>query len=110
MAAVALVALIGSAFAVPALQIANSQYPSGSGSSNDIEQQLKLAKERISNSKDSQRYANPAGLNSTSTSNMTGAAGNTTGSNTTAHGSSIHTTNPAAFSTHDSGHSIRNVK
>ncbi|NAL78605.1 hypothetical protein [Nitrososphaera sp. AFS] len=45
--------------------------------------------------------ANPAG------SNMTGAAGNTTGG---AHDSSVHTTNPAAYSTHDSGRSIRNVK
>jgi hypothetical protein len=59
----------------------------------------------------------PAGSNTTSTSNMTGsnttgAAGNTTGSNTTlgTHDSSVHTTNPAAYSTHDSRPSIRNVK
>ena len=48
--------------------------------------------------------------NTTSTSNMTGAAGNTTGA---AHGSSIHTTNPAAYSTHSthsSGPGMRNVK
>jgi hypothetical protein len=42
---------------------------------------------------------NPAGANMTSTSNMTGAAGNTTGSNTTgAAGSSIPTTKPAGCS------------
>ena len=45
--------------------------------------------------------------NMTKGSNMTGAAGNTTGG---ANGSSLHTTNPAAYSTHDSGRSIRNVK
>jgi type IV pilus biogenesis protein CpaD/CtpE len=52
----------------------------------------------------------PAGSNTTSTSNMTGS--NTTGSNTTlgTHDSSVHTTNPAAYSTHDSRPSIRNVK
>ena len=38
---------------------------------------------------------NPSGLNTTSTPNMTGAAGNTTGANTTAHGSEIPTTHPA---------------
>ena len=82
MAAVALVALIGSAFAVPAFQIANAQYPGGGGSSpSSLEQQLKLAKEKISNAK-------PAGVNMTTGSNMTGA-------NTTVHGSSIPTTNPA---------------
>ena len=45
--------------------------------------------------------------NMTTGSNMTRTAGNTTGG---AHDSSIHTTNPAAYSTHDSGRSIRNVK
>jgi hypothetical protein len=45
-------------------------------------------------------------VNNPSGTNMTGAAGNTTA----AHGTSIHTTNPAAYSTHDSGRSIRNVK
>ena len=44
--------------------------------------------------------------NMTRGSNTTGAAGNMTA----AHGTSIHTTNPAAYSTHDSGRSIRNVK
>src|SRR5690242_13481943 len=51
--------------------------------------------------------ANPAGANMTTGSNMTGTAGNTTGG---AHDSSVHTANPAAYSTHDSGRSIRNVK
>jgi|SRR5690242_7022443 hypothetical protein len=51
-----------------------------------------------------------AGANMTTGSNMTGAAGNTSGA---AHGSSIHTTNPAAYSTQStqgSGPSMRNVK
>ena len=42
----------------------------------------------------------PIGANTTSTSNMTGGT----------HDSSVHTTNPAARSTYDSGSSIRNVK
>ena len=59
MAAVALVALIGSAFAVPAFQIANAQYGGGGGFSNPsggIEQQLKLAREKVSSSQQSGAY------------------------------------------------------
>jgi hypothetical protein len=89
LAAVALVALIGSAFAVPAFQIANAQFTGGGGPS---EQQLKLAKEKISNSHQQQR-ANPAGANMTSASNMTTTGNTTVGP----HGSSIPTTNPAGI-------------
>jgi hypothetical protein len=56
MAAVALVALIGSAFAVPAFQIANAQYTGGGGPSGSIEQQLKLAREKVSNSQQAGAY------------------------------------------------------
>jgi hypothetical protein len=49
----------------------------------------------------------PAGANMTTGANMTGAAGNATGGT---HDSSLHTTNPAAYSTHDSRPSMRNVK
>jgi hypothetical protein len=64
MAGVALVALIGSAFAVPAFQIANAQYgggpaaPAGSGvaPAGSIEQQLKLAREKVSSSQQAGAY------------------------------------------------------
>ena len=51
MATVALVTLMGSTFALPAFQLANAQYTAGGGLSvgGSIEQQLKLAKERVSN-------------------------------------------------------------
>jgi hypothetical protein len=59
MAGVALVALIGSAFAVPAFQIANAQYISGGGGGaapSSIEQQLKLAREKVSSSQQAGAY------------------------------------------------------
>ena len=57
MAGVALVALIGSAFAVPAFQLANAQYlSSGPAPSGSIEQQLKLAREKVSNSQQAGAY------------------------------------------------------
>jgi hypothetical protein len=57
MTAVALVALIGSAFAVPAFQIANAQYlGGGTGPSGSIEQQLKLAREKVSSSQQAGAY------------------------------------------------------
>ena len=56
MAMVALVTLMGTAFALPAFQIANAQYggattSAGGGLSvgGGIEQQLKLAREKVSN-------------------------------------------------------------
>ena len=49
MATVALVTLMGSTFALPAFQLANAQYTGGGGPAGSIEQQLKLAKERVSN-------------------------------------------------------------
>ena len=56
MAAIPLVALIGSAFAVPALQIANAQYTGGGGPSGSIEQQLKLAREKVTSSQQAGAY------------------------------------------------------
>lgn len=58
MAGVALVALIGSAFAVPAFQIANAQYVGGGGAApaGSIEQQLKLAREKVSSSQQAGAY------------------------------------------------------
>ncbi len=55
MTGVALLALIGSAFAVPAFQIANGQYVNGP-SAPSIEQQLKLAREKVSNSQQAGAY------------------------------------------------------
>ena len=51
MATVALVTLMGTSFALPAIQIANAQYTGGGGRSvgGSIEQQLKLAREKVSN-------------------------------------------------------------
>ena len=48
---VALVTLMGSAFAMPAFQIVNAQYSSGGGGAYapSIEQELKLAREKVSN-------------------------------------------------------------
>ena len=46
LATAALVVLIGSAFALPAIQIAKAQYGTSGGS---IEEQLKLAKAKITN-------------------------------------------------------------
>jgi hypothetical protein len=51
MATVVLATLMGSAFALPAFQIANAQYsapPSGGAYAPSIEQQLKLAREKVS--------------------------------------------------------------
>ena len=51
MAMIALVALMGSAFALPAIQMVNAQGYGGGGSlqGGGIEQQLKLAREKVSN-------------------------------------------------------------
>ena len=55
-AVVALVGLIGSGFVVPAFQLANGQYTGGGGPSGSIEQQLKLAREKVSNSQQAGAY------------------------------------------------------
>lgn len=49
MATVALVTVLGTTFALPALQLANAQYTGGGGPAGSIEQQLKLAREKVSN-------------------------------------------------------------
>jgi hypothetical protein len=52
MATIALLTLIGSAFAMPAFQIVNAQYSAPTGGyapTGSIEQQLKLAREKVSN-------------------------------------------------------------
>jgi hypothetical protein len=54
MAVAALVVLLGSAFALPAIQIATAQY--GGTTGGNIEEQLKLAKAKITNSKQAGAY------------------------------------------------------
>jgi hypothetical protein len=49
MATMALVTLVGATFALPAFQLANAQYTGGGGPAGSIEQQLKLAREKVSN-------------------------------------------------------------
>jgi hypothetical protein len=49
LATVALVTLMGTTFALPTFQIANAQYTGGGGPAGSIEQQLKLAREKVSN-------------------------------------------------------------
>jgi hypothetical protein len=58
MATVALVTLMGSTFALPAFQLANAQYTGGGGLSvgGSIEQQLKLAREKVSNAQQAGAY------------------------------------------------------
>jgi hypothetical protein len=58
MATVALVTLMGSTFALPAFQLANAQYTGGGGLSvgGSIEQQLKLAREKVSNTQQAGAY------------------------------------------------------
>jgi hypothetical protein len=58
MATVALVTLMGSTFALPAFQLANAQYTAGGGLSvgGSIEQQLKLAREKVSNAAQAGAY------------------------------------------------------
>jgi hypothetical protein len=53
MAVAALVVLLGSAFALPAIQIATAQYGTTGG---NIEEQLKLAKSKITNSRQAGAY------------------------------------------------------
>ena len=50
MAVAALVVLLGSAFALPAIQIATAQYGGGGTTGGNIEEQLKLAKAKITES------------------------------------------------------------
>ncbi len=56
MATVALVTLMGSTFALPAFQLANAQYTGGGGPAGSIEQQLKLAREKVSNTQQAGAY------------------------------------------------------
>jgi hypothetical protein len=59
MATVALVTLMGTTFALPAFQIANAQYTGGGGGlsvGGSIEQQLKLAREKVSNAAQAGAY------------------------------------------------------
>ena len=56
MATVALVALMGTTFALPTFQLVNAQYTGGGGPAGSIEQQLKLAKEKVSNSQQAGAY------------------------------------------------------
>lgn len=59
MAMAALVVLLGSAFALPAIQIATAQYGGGGGggpSPGSLEDQLKLAKAKVTNAKQAGAY------------------------------------------------------
>jgi hypothetical protein len=57
MATTALVILMASAFALPVIQIAKAQYTGGGGSTpGGIEEQLKLAKAKITNAKQTGAY------------------------------------------------------
>ena len=59
MATVALVTLMGATFALPAFQLVKAQYTGGGGGlsvGGSIEQQLKLAKEKVSNSQQAGAY------------------------------------------------------
>jgi hypothetical protein len=57
MAMAALVVLLGSAFALPAIQIATAQYGGGGGPSpGSLEDQLKLAKAKVTNAKQAGAY------------------------------------------------------
>ncbi|MFL6396089.1 MAG: hypothetical protein ACJ706_02870 [Nitrososphaeraceae archaeon] len=57
MATTALVILIASAFALPVIQMAKAQYVGGGGASpGGIEEQLKLAKAKITNAKTAGAY------------------------------------------------------
>jgi hypothetical protein len=56
MATTALVIIIASAFALPVIQMANAQYVGGGQTSGGIEEQLKLAKAKITNAKAAGAY------------------------------------------------------
>ena len=58
MAMAALVVLLGSAFALPAIQIATAQYTGGGGgpSPGSLEDQLKLAKAKVTNARQAGAY------------------------------------------------------
>jgi len=56
MAAVTSVVLVGSVFILPTVQLAKAQYVGGGQASGSIEQQLQLAKEKITNSKAAGAY------------------------------------------------------
>ena len=57
MATTALVILLASAFALPVIQMAKAQYTGGGGASpGGIEEQLKLAKAKITNAKSAGAY------------------------------------------------------
>ena len=57
MAMAALVVLLGSAFALPAIQIATAQYTGGGGPSpGSLEDQLKLAKAKVTNARQAGAY------------------------------------------------------
>jgi hypothetical protein len=56
MAAVTSVVLVGSVFILPTVQFAKAQYVGGGQAAGSIEQQLQLAKEKISNAKAAGAY------------------------------------------------------
>ena len=56
MATTALVILLASAFALPVIQMAKAQYTTGGTSPGGIEEQLKLAKSKITNSEQKGAY------------------------------------------------------
>lgn len=56
MAMAALVILLGSAFALPAVQIARAQYTTGGTTPGGLEEQLRLAKAKITQSKAAGAY------------------------------------------------------
>jgi ABC-type sugar transport system permease subunit len=56
MATVALVTLMGATFALPTFQLVNAQYTGGGGPAGSIEQQLKLAREKVSNAQQAGAY------------------------------------------------------
>ena len=56
MATTALVILLASAFALPVIQMAKAQYTTGGTSPGGIEEQLKLAKSKITNAKSAGAY------------------------------------------------------
>jgi hypothetical protein len=56
MAVAALVVLLGSAFALPAIQIATAQYGGGGTTGGNIEEQLKVAKQKVTNARQAGAY------------------------------------------------------
>jgi hypothetical protein len=69
MAAVTSVVLVGSVFILPTVQFAKAQYVGGGQAAGSIEQQLQLAKEKISNAKAAGAYGSGTPMLGTSINN-----------------------------------------